>query len=255
MDQQNKIAVFDSGNELANAAAVFIIKTANNAINARGRFVIALSGGHTPEHLYALLAKQSFSDQVPWAHTCIFWGDERCVASTDEENNANMARTLLLDKINIPSSNIYPVPVDLPPVESAKVYEQTIKKFFANEAPRFDLILLGLGENGHTASLFPGTDVLSEHNHLVKEVYVAEQKLFRVTMTADLINQAYNIIFLVEGKGKAEILNTVLNEFFQPAKYPAQLIRPLNGNLYWFADRKAGAFFPDGYSNIDFLDQ
>jgi 6-phosphogluconolactonase len=242
MEQQNKIEVFNNEHELTGAAAVFILKAAKNAVDARGRFVISLSGGHTPEQLYLTLAKQPFRDQMPWSKTFVFWGDERCVPSDDKQNNANMAKKLLLDHVNIPPLNLKPVPVDETPVESAKEYEQIIKKFFDKEAPCFDLILLGLGENGHTASLFPGSDVLSEHSRLVKEVYVAEQKMFRVTMTADLINQAHNIMFLVEGEGKAGILNAVLNDAHQPAKYPAQLIRPVKGNLYWFADSKAAAF-------------
>jgi len=239
MDPKNKIQIFDTVPELAEAAAFFIINTAKDAVEARGRFVISLSGGHTPEQLYALLAKPPFRDKMPWSKTFVFWGDERCVPSTDKENNANMAKTLLLDHVAIPSANINPVAVDLPPADAAKAYEGTIKKLFDKDAPRFDLILLGLGENGHTASLFPGTDVLTDHTHLVKEVYVTEQKMFRITMTADLINEAYNIIFLVEGESKADIVNTVLSATYQPDTYPAQLIKPVNGNLYWFMDKKA----------------
>jgi 6-phosphogluconolactonase len=239
MGQQNRIQVFKTEQELTEAAAVFIIKTAKDAIDARGRFMISLSGGHTPEQLYALLAKPPFRDQMPWSKTFVFWGDERCVPSGDKQNNAYMAKTLLLDHIDIPPLNINPIPVDIPPAAAAKEYEQTIKKLFDKEPPCFDLILLGLGENGHTASLFPDTDVLLEHNHLVKEVYVDEQKMFRITMTADLINLAHNILFLVEGEKKSEILKAVLQDTAQLGKYPAQLIKPVNGDLYWFMDKKA----------------
>jgi 6-phosphogluconolactonase len=241
MDQKNKIQVYPAAEELSEAAAEFIIHTAKNAVDNKGRFVISLSGGHTPEQLYILLSKPSFRDQMPWKKTFVFWGDERCVPSNDKQNNANMARTSLLDHIDIPSLNIHPIPVDLPPAEAAHEYENTIRNFFHEEAPCFDLILLGLGENGHTASLFPGTDVVSENERLVKEVYLAEQKMFRITMTAILINQAYNIVFLVEGEGKAVILDTVLNTSYQPDKYPAQLIIPVNGNLYWFVDKTAAS--------------
>ena len=224
---------------MAEAAGKYIIELAKHTVDIRERFVIALSGGHTPEQLYMRLSKQPFRDQMPWNKTFIFWGDERCVPSTDERNNAHMAKALLLDHIDIPLSNIYPIPVELLPAEAAKKYERAIKKFFGDDPPCFDLILLGLGENGHTASLFPGSDAMTDNAHLVREVFVAEQKMFRITMTANLINQAYNIIFLAEGEGKAEILNTVLTAPYQPDKYPAQLIKPVCGNLYWFVDNKA----------------
>jgi len=245
MDPKNKLQVFDTGTVLTEATAAFIIKLAVEAISSRGRFIISLSGGHTPEHLYALLAKEPYNQQIPWDKTFVFWGDERCVPSDDKDNNARMAKTLLLDHVNIPAENVYPVPVDMPPVDGAKAYEKSIKDLFKNEVPIFDLILLGLGENGHTASLFPGTEVLHETAHIVKEVYVEEQKMFRITMTAPLINQARNIVFLLEGKGKAEVLNTILNGAYQPEKYPAQLISPVNGNLYWFTDKEAAGSLAD----------
>jgi 6-phosphogluconolactonase len=245
MDQKNKIEIFQSPAELTEATGKFIIEAAKKAIDARGRFVISLSGGHTPEHLYSLLSKPPYADQVAWDKTFVFWGDERCVPSDNKQNNANMAKTLLLHHIDIPQENIFPVPVDLQPATAASQYEQTIKSFFGNEAPCFDLILLGLGENGHTASLFPGTSVVHETNRLVKEVYVEEQKMFRITMTASLIDQADNIMFLIEGEGKAEILKTVLTGDYMPDKYPAQLIKPVNGKLYWYIDNKAAAELPD----------
>lgn len=241
MNQLSNVKIFQSAEEMAEASAEFIIKTAKNAIETSGRFVISLSGGHTPEQLYKRLSKPPFSDQMPWNKTFVFWGDERFVPSTGEQNNGHMAKALLLDRVDIPLANVYPVPVELSPAESAKKYELTIINFFGDDRPRFDLILLGLGENGHTASLFPGSDSLTEKTHLVREVFVAEQKMFRVTMTADLINQARNIIFLVEGKGKAEILNSVLTAPYQPDRYPAQLIKPAYGKLYWFVDSKAAS--------------
>jgi 6-phosphogluconolactonase len=238
MRKQNNIQIFDAG-ELAKAAAEFIVKVANEAIDASGRFVISLSGGHTPETLYSLLCTEPYQGRIAWDKIFFFWGDERCVPAIDEQNNAHMAKVLLLDHVDVPQSNIYPVQVDLPPEKAAAAYENSIKQFFGSKEPCFDLILLGLGENGHTASLFPGTDVLNDHIDLVKEVFVAEQKMFRITMTAKLINKARNIVFLVAGDGKAEILRTVLNAPYQPDKYPAQLIKPVDGNLYWYVDSKA----------------
>ncbi len=245
MEAQNRIQIFQTTEELAIAAGWFIIEVAKSAVEARGRFVISLSGGHTPEQLYALLSKPPFSDQIPWNKTFVFWGDERFVPSNNEENNAHMARLLLFNRINIPQSNINPIPVGRQPLIAVEEYENTINAFFKNEPPQFDLVLLGLGANGHTASLFPGTDVVSDTTHLVREVYVGEQKMFRITMTASLINQAHNIVFLVTGNEKAGILKTVLTASYQPDKYPAQLIKPVNGNLYWFVDSGAATLLPE----------
>lgn len=244
MKPENNIQIFET-DELAKASAEFIIKIANEAIDARGRFVISLSGGHTPEKLYGVLADTPYKNQIAWSKTFVFWGDERCVPSDDVQNNAWMANIFLLGHVDIPPSNIYPVPVDLPPEKAAVAYENSIKQFFGSEPPCFDLILLGLGENGHTASLFPGTDVLFEHTHLIKEVFLPEQKMYRITMTADMINQAQNVIFLVTGAEKAAILNTVLTHAYEPALFPAQLIKPEHGKLYWFIDNKASMYLKE----------
>jgi 6-phosphogluconolactonase len=236
----HNIQVFRSLDELSAATATFIIDLANKSVSSHGRFTISLSGGSTPEHLYTLLSTKPFRDNMPWKDTFIFWGDERCVPLNDKDNNAHTAMILLLDKVAIPPANINRIPVDLPPDVAAKTYEQMLKKFFGSGAPRFDLILLGLGENGHTASLFPATDVLNEKTHWVKEVYVAEQKMFRVTMTIPVINMAQNILFLVSGAGKADILKCVLSGNAAD-NYPAQLIEPVNGSLYWFVDSHAAS--------------
>lgn len=240
MEQKNKISVFETPVELRVATAALIVILAQEAIKARGRFVIALSGGHTPEQLFTLLSKPSFSTQMDWNKTFVFWGDERCVPLNDPENNAYRAKTLLFDQVAIPSSNVYAIPVDLPPAEAAMAYENKIRSFFGTAAPVFDLILLGLGENGHTASLFPGTEVLQEKDRLVKEVYVEEQKMYRVTMTVSLINKARTIVFLVAGLSKATIVETILSASYLPYdKYPARLIKPEQGILYWYLDDAA----------------
>ncbi len=233
------IEVFSIPEAVSKAAAAFIIGLAFESVATKGKFVIALSGGNTPGQLFSLLASTEYHDKIPWANTYIFWGDERCVPLDDPANNAHVASLLLLNKVPVPQSNIFPIPVSLPPADAALAYEKTIKDFFGEEEPCFDLILLGLGENGHTASLFPGTDVLQEQVRLVKEVYVEELKMFRITMTAHLINLAHNILFLVTGKGKAAVLQNVLYGQYLPSTYPAQLIEPLHGELYWFVDGNA----------------
>jgi 6-phosphogluconolactonase len=241
MNTKTTLKVFETPDLMSGAVAEYIVGLAGESIAAKGKFVIALSGGHTPDTLFTLLSSALFRDRIEWQKTFVFWGDERCVASDDERNNAHQARLFLLDKIAIPASNVYPIPVDLSPAEAAKSYEETLKGFFGKDAPVFDLILLGLGDNGHTASLFPGTPVLRETGHWVKEVYVEEQKEWRITMTVPLINQAHNVAFLVTGKDKAAVLRTVLHGSFTPDIYPAQLVRPADGNLIWFTDRSAAS--------------
>jgi 6-phosphogluconolactonase len=239
MADKTTLKVFETPDLMSEAAAEFIVHIAAESIAARGKFTIALSGGNTPGKLYSLLSSASYRERIDWKKTFVFWGDERCVPLDSERNNAHMAKTLLLDKIEIPSANIYPMPVDLEPAEAAKKYEETLKDFFGKDLPSFDLILLGLGDNGHTASLFPYTSVLIETHHWIKEVHVEEQKEWRITMTVPLINQAAHIAFLVSGKEKAEILQTVLNGPYQPDMYPAQLIKPADGHLLWFTDKSA----------------
>ncbi|HTB06566.1 MAG TPA: 6-phosphogluconolactonase [Bacteroidia bacterium] len=237
---ENKIKVYNSIDALNYAVAEFIIDIANNSIEKKGKCVIALSGGQTPLSLYSLLAQSPFKEQLPRNKITFFWTDERYVPATDKRNNANQARTILLNKVNIPPTNIHAIPVDLSPAEAAQDYEKEIKASLGEPA-LFDLILLGLGENGHTASLFPGTIILKEEEAYVKETYVEEEKMYRISMTAPLINQSCNIAFLVTGKNKATVLKDVLNGAYQPDKYPAQLIQPKEGHLFWFIDSEAAA--------------
>jgi 6-phosphogluconolactonase len=235
------LQVFETTEALNKTAAEFIIELSKKSIAERGRFIISLSGGETPKKVYSLLSEPPFKDQIQWKKTFIFWGDERCVPFTDERNNGHQAKSILLDKVDIPLSNIHFIPVNLTPSQAAFEYEKKIKNFFGEEPPRFDLVLLGLGENGHTASLFPGTKVIGEQSEGIREVYVEEEKMFRVTMTAPLINEAYNILFLVTGENKADILKKILTTTYTPDIYPAQLIKPVNGDLFWFADRAAAS--------------
>lgn len=241
LKQQNNINVFKSKTEVAKAAAELMIEIAEKAIEKRGKFSLVLSGGSTPENLFSLLATPEYRDKIDWKKTFIFWGDERFVPADDNLNNAYKAKSLLLNHLTIPSKNIFPIPVNISPDLAAKKYEIAIKKFFGKNIPQFDLVFLGLGEDGHTASLFPGSDVVFEKTELIREVYVEEQKMYRITMTAVLINKAHTIVFLVEGKKKAEVLNTVLNEPSNPEKFPAQIIHADEGNLYWYVDEKAAA--------------
>lgn len=235
------IEIFADLNALSDAAARLFADLAQDAITARGRFSVALSGGATPSRTYELLAQPPFRDRVPWPKVHVFWGDERCVPADDPRSNYRMARQALLDHVPIPLEQIHPIPCCEKPRAAAERYETLLQTFFGEQPPRFDLVFLGLGENGHTASLFPGTPVLEERQRWVAEVYVAEQNLFRVTLTAPLLNHAAVVVFLVAGAAKAEVLREVLEGAPNPTRLPAQLIRPRDGQLRWLIDRAAAS--------------
>lgn len=221
----SEVINFDTPALLAKGAADFILTLASETIKNSGRFSIALSGGNTPATLYALLATIPYSSQINWEKFFVFWGDERCVPADNKDNNSFNANKLLLDKVPIPKENIFPILVELAPALAAAQYEKTIKQFFKTDKPQFDLVLLGMGDNGHTASLFPHTDILKEEKALIKEVFIAELNMWRITFTAPFINNAKHILFLVAGKEKKEMLQTILQGKYEPEKYPAQLIK------------------------------
>ena len=226
---------------LSRAAAELFADEALKAVEARGRFAVALAGGSTPCRTYELLANEPFRSQVPWRQTHIFWGDERCVPADDPRNNALMARRLLLGQVPIPCEQVHPMICDSSPREAAVEYEALLRGFFAAGGPRFDLVLLGLGENGHTASLFPGTLVLEEQQRWVADVYRPAEGLHRLTLTAAAINSAALVVFLVSGHGKASVLRQVLQESQDPRSIPARLIKPVDGGLLWLVDRDAAS--------------
>lgn len=238
---EDNLHIFKSTEELNESAASYIVKTSQEAISERGVFSISLSGGQTPQKLYALLASDKFKNQINWAKTHVFWGDERCLPLEDERNNAHEAKLILLNKINIPVENVHIIPVNLSPAEAALEYDKEISDFFSEKPKCFDLSLLGLGENGHTASLFPHTDVLLEKSQTVKAVYLEDQQLFRITMTAPLINGSRAIIFLVTGKEKAEMVKTVVQGDYLPEHYPAQLIKSQRSRPLWYLDEAAAS--------------
>lgn len=233
------INIFNNLENLSLATAERFSELANKAVASRGRFSVALSGGHTPQRLYNILSKQRLHDKVPWESIHIFWGDERCVPPNDPRSNVLMAHKILLDQVPIPSIHIHPIRGDLPAALAALDYENDLRDFFGNLPPVLDLILLGLGDNAHTASLFPRTSVLDETERWVSEVYVAEQSMYRVTMTAPLINQAREVIFLVSGAKKASALQHVLEGAYHPHEYPAQLIHPNGAHPTWLVDKAA----------------
>ncbi|MEO7263523.1 MAG: 6-phosphogluconolactonase [Ferruginibacter sp.] len=236
-----EITVFENTDDLQKSVAQKIIELASKYIHESGRFTIALSGGSTPSGLYVLLATDNYANLIDWKKVFIFWGDERMADMNADENNGYTAQKIFLDKINIPSQNIYRINTTLLPANAAKDYNNKIKQFFNSDLPSFDLILLGMGTNGHTASLFPHTDILHETSVLVKEVYLKEQRNFRISFTIPLINNAAHIFFLVNGNEKAAMLYTVMKGQYLPESYPAQYINPKSNNLYWFVDKAAAS--------------
>ena len=236
---KNMVTVYDGAEALSQGVARLFAQEARRAVEVRGRFLVLLSGGETPRRSYQLLAGEPLRDSIPWQAVHLFWGDERWVPPDDPLSNLGMARRAFLDAVPVDASQIHAIPFADSPQHSALAYERTLRDFFQGAPPRFDLVLLGLGENGHTASLFPGAAALDERDRWVREVYVAEQELYRVTTTAPLINQAALVAFVVAGQGKAEILRRVLEGDRDPQQFPAQLIQPAQGRLLWLADRDA----------------
>jgi len=226
---------------LSIATAHFFVTECHRCIAKHGRFVIALSGGNTPKRLYQLLATPEFSNNIPWKKVFLFWSDERFVPQTDAESNYRMVKENLLDHISIPKKNIFPTPVKNSPKLGAAKYEASIKKIFAYKEPVFDWILLGVGEDGHTASLFPGTNILKKKKRLVKEVWIEQKQTWRISFTLPLINKAAQVIFLVAGKEKAKIVATALANKKTKSLLPVQLVQPGKGIIYWLLDDEAAA--------------
>ncbi|MCK9376301.1 MAG: 6-phosphogluconolactonase [Syntrophobacterales bacterium] len=238
------IEVYPDLESLSRAAAAFIVAQARQAVAARGRFSLALSGGGTPRRTYELLASPPLAEQAPWDRFHIFWGDERCVPLDNPLSNARLARAAWLDRVPIPPAQIHPLDCSRDPAAASRAYEAELREFFGDQPPRLDLVLLGLGDNGHTASLFPGTPVLEETMRWASEVYLSGQNLYRVTLTAPFLNQARRVAFLVAGGGKAAVVREVLHGPSDPRRLPAQLIQPQTGGLRWFLDLAAAAALP-----------
>jgi 6-phosphogluconolactonase len=238
------VRILTTPQELFAAAAEEVMRSANEAVAARGRFTIALSGGSTPKSLFNLLATNARTT-LPWDRMFFFWGDERHVPPTDPESNYRMAEEAMLSKIPVAPGNVFRIPVENPDAAAAaEEYEKMLRKFFQtapDEVPRFDLILLGMGPDGHTASLFPGTAALQEKSRLVVANWVEKLKTYRLSLTLPVLNAARCVAFLVSGTDKAAVLKTVLEEDVPGEQYPSKLVKPSDGKLIWFVDRAAAS--------------
>lgn len=245
-----EIETFPDAASLARAAANQWVALAEASMARHGQFSVALSGGSTPRALYSLLAASEFAARVDWSRLHVFWGDERCVPPDDPESNYRMARQALLDHAPIPLSNVHRIPCEQGPRQAAAAYEQTLHAWFSggsagrrveSDLPRFDLILLGMGEDGHTASLFPGAAALGERTRWVVAYKVVTLGAWRVTLTPLVINAAAHVMFLVSGANKAEKLRQVLTGPYRPDELPAQIVRPTRGHLVWWVDAAAAS--------------
>ena len=239
-----EIRVLTTPQELFSAAAEELVRSTNEAITQRGRFSIALSGGSTPRSLFNLLATNA-RNTLPWDKMFFFWSDERHVPPTDPESNYRMANEAMLSKVPVSPGNVFRFLAENPDAAAvADAYEKTLRNFFQlgpQEIPRFDLILLGMGPDGHTASLFPGTAALQEKTRLAVANWVDKLKTFRLSLTLPVLNAGRTVVFLVSGMDKAPVVHSVLEENVPGDQYPAKLVQPKDGKLIWLLDRAAAS--------------
>lgn len=225
--------------EIIKKATELFVNAANEAINKKGNFTVALTGGSSPEGLYRLLSEDQYKKQIDWSKVLVFWGDERWVPLDNELSNAKMSYDTLLNNVPVLSDNIFPMYKDgIKPEDFASEYNALLKEKLGNDGV-MDLILLGMGGDGHTASLFPGTAVLEEKEKWVSAYYLDAQQMYRITLTAPFLNKAKKIVVITFGEAKADALKEVLEGEYNPSLYPSQLLKPSEGELLFLVDEKA----------------
>lgn len=242
MPERKEIIIKDDAYSLAGTGADLVVSAALESVQQTGRFTLAVSGGSTPRAMHRSLGRKPCLSQIPWPGVHIFWVDERCVPGYDPASNYGRARHDFLNRIPVKEDQIHPMPVDLPPEEGAEKYQDEISSIFkigGHDFPDFDLIFLGLGLDGHVASLFPGQKVLAEKEKWVAAVKGGDPDVSRLTLTLPVLNEAHRIVFLVSGKDKAPAVKTVLEG--DEENLPAQMIQPRTGRLIWLLDREAAS--------------
>jgi 6-phosphogluconolactonase len=251
------VRVHRDADQLADEAARRFAEIAKESVERHGRFTVALSGGSTPKAMFARLAGGPYVSFVPWTSTLVFWVDERCIPPNHPDSNYKSASELLLSKVPVSAANIYRIPAEIPDhASAARQYSDTVANVFAgaglqnaagdaHDLPRFDLILLGLGDDGHTASLFPDSDALKSGRAVAVANYVEKLGAYRITLTPAVINNARNVIFLVAGESKAHALRNALESGPEPEAYPSQLVKPAHGTLLWMVDFAAASLLSD----------
>jgi len=245
-----QLHIYKNTEELSSQVADWMIDHINKTLQKQGRFTLVLSGGSTPKKLNELLTTEAYKNKIDWSKVHIFWGDERFVPFNDERNNAKMAFDTLLNHVPVAKDNIHVMQTEnITPEDSAKAYEEVLKNYFpltGNRKPEtlnsFDLVILGMGDDGHTLSLFPGkTEVIHETERLCTSLWLESQDMYRVTLTHPIVNQSAAVAFLVTGSNKVKALHEVLKGEFNPDVYPSQIIKPIHGELHWFLDEAAAA--------------
>ncbi len=237
-----QLHIFKNAETVAREAAHFIVHRIREVLNKQDRFTICLSGGSTPRRLHELLAEEPLSSQVDWNRLHIFWGDERYVPLDDERNNARMAFDTLLNKVSVPAEQIHIMRTDYSnPAAAADEYSRILHQYFDNQPHSFDLLLLGMGDDAHTLSLFPNTEVINENSRWCTSFFLEQQDMFRVTITRPVANESACILYLTTGTGKATALAKVLEGPRDIMQYPAQSVQSVNGTTIWMVDEAAAA--------------
>lgn len=238
MKNQPHIHIIENQNQWEQAVLTYIVERIEETLIEKGICSISLSGGSTPKRIYELLANEGSERGLDWNTVHLYWGDERAVPHDHSDSNYKMVKEALLDHIPIPNNHVFPIPNPDQPEKAAQAYEHTLQSQFSADGSTFDITLLGLGDDGHTASIFPHSDLVTEQKAWVKEVYLEDQDTYRISVTAPVINRSQNIAFLVKGANKAEALKEVLDGKENPKEYPAQLIRK-SPNVHYFLDKEA----------------
>lgn len=226
---------------VSNELAEWITSNIETTLQSKDRFTWVVTGGNSPKLLYELLAAAPYRDRIDWSKLHIFWGDERAVPFDDSRNNARMTYQQLLSHVPVVKEQVHIMKTDMSPEDSAAAYEKILHGYFGDEGATFDLVLNGMGDDGHTLSLFPGTEVIHETKAWVKSFFLPAQDMFRITLTAPVVNRAHKVAFLTFGANKAHALQEVLKNAGNVDQYPSQIIQPASGELHWFIDEAAAA--------------
>ncbi|PWT95895.1 MAG: 6-phosphogluconolactonase [Bacteroidetes bacterium] len=227
--------------ELSKVLAQWTADYISSTLKIQDRFTWVITGGNSPKQLYDLLSQSPLKEKIDWTRMHIFWGDERAVPFADDRNNAKMCFEHLLNKVPIPREQIHVMNTDIDPKESASQYEKILRGYFVDDGSSFDLVLSGMGDDAHTLSLFPHTAAIHEKNLWATSLFLKSQDMFRITLTAPIVNRAKKISFLTFGKAKADALKHVLEDAYNPDLYPSQIIKPVSGELHWFVDQEAAS--------------
>jgi 6-phosphogluconolactonase len=233
-----QLHVFDDKEKLAEGLAEWISDLIHTTLFKQEFFTLVLSGGETPKILFQKLIA-TYKEKINWKRVHIFWGDERAVPFNDDRNNAKMAFDLLISHLDIPASQVHVMRTDIEPLFSAMEYSKMLHTFFQNTSSTFDLVLLGMGDDGHTLSLFPGEGIVPGNKDWVHAIFNEAQQMFRITLMPEIVNRASAVVFMVEGAKKSSVLKQVIEGKYEQNELPAQIIQPINGNLHWFLDKAA----------------